>query len=152
MKVKAQYIEFFYEYDEEEEEEEESQLVAQYGYQTVEEEEPTPDTGKIAALSGVPRLHTLRLKGSIQGQKVVVLVDGGATHNFIYVVLVERIKLQVENFDGFTIIIPGNNSMDYIKWIPKLQVTLGNHTITDNFYVVNVAVKMWLWEYNGYIL
>ena len=29
--------------------------------------------------------------------------------------------------------------MDCIKWIPKLQVTLGNHTITDNFYVVNVA-------------
>ena len=29
--------------------------------------------------------------------------------------------------------------MDCTKWIPKLQVTLGNHTITDNFYVVNVA-------------
>ena len=24
------------------------------------------------------------------------------------------------------------------KWIPKLQVTLGNHTTTNNFYVVNV--------------
>ena len=29
--------------------------------------------------------------------------------------------------------------MDCTKWIPKLQVTLGNHTITDNFYVVNVV-------------
>ena len=27
------------------------------------------------------------------------------------------------------------------KWIPKLQVTIGNHTITENFYVVNVADK-----------
>ena len=69
----------------------------------------------------------------------MVLVDGGATHNFIDAALVERIKLQAENFDGFTVIIPGNNSMDCTKWIPKLQVTLGNHTITDNFYVVNVA-------------
>ena len=66
-------------------------------------------------------------------------MDGGATHNFIYVVLVERIKLQVENFDGFIVIILGNNSMECTKWIPKLQVTLGNHFIIDNFYVVNVA-------------
>ena len=29
--------------------------------------------------------------------------------------------------------------MDCTKWVPKLQVTIGNHTITDNFYVVNVA-------------
>ena len=66
-------------------------------------------------------------------------MDGGATHNFIDACLVERKNLQAENFDGFTIIIPGNNSMDCTKWIPNLQVTIGNHTITDNFYVVNVA-------------
>ena len=69
----------------------------------------------------------------------MVLVDGGATHKFIDAALVERRKLQSKNFDGFIVIIPDNNSMDYNKWIPKLQVTLGNHTITDNFYVVNLA-------------
>ena len=37
------------------------------------------------------------------------------------------------------VIIPGNNSTDYTKWIPKLQFTIGNHTIIDKFYVVNVA-------------
>ena len=51
----------------------------------------------------------------------------------------ERRKLQAETFDGFTVIIPGNNSMDCTKWIPKFQVTLGNHTITDKFYVVNMV-------------
>ena len=29
--------------------------------------------------------------------------------------------------------------MECTKWIPKLQFTLINHTITDNFYEVNVA-------------
>ena len=81
----------------------------------------------------MPRFHTLRLKGNIQGQKVTILVDGGATHNFIYATLVERRKLQVETFDGFTVIILGKNSMDCTKWIPKLQVTIGNHTITKKF-------------------
>ena len=89
----------------------------------------------------MPRFHTLRLKGSIQGQNVIVLVDGGATHKFIYAAIVERIKLQYETFDGFIVIIPVKNSMDCTKWILKLQVTIGNYTITDNFYVVNVADK-----------
>ena len=66
-------------------------------------------------------------------------MDGGATQKFIDASLVERIKIQYDTFDGLTVIILGNNSMDYTKWIPKLQVNLGNHTITDNFYVVNVA-------------
>ena len=66
-------------------------------------------------------------------------MDGGATHNFIDADLVDRRKLQAKTFECFPVIIPGNNSMDCTKWIPKLQATLGNHTITDNFYVVNVA-------------
>ena len=52
----------------------------------------------------MPRFHTLRLKGNIQGQKVMVLVDGGATHNFIDAALVERRKLQAETFDGLIVI------------------------------------------------
>ena len=66
-------------------------------------------------------------------------MDGGATHNFIYEAFVEMRNIQDETFDGFTIIIPGNNSMECSKWIPKLQVTIRNQTITDNLYVLNVA-------------
>ena len=66
-------------------------------------------------------------------------MDGGATHNFIDAALVERIKSQDETFYGFIVIILGNNSMDHTKWIPNLQVILGNHTISDIFYVLNVA-------------
>ena len=51
----------------------------------------------------------------------------------------ETKKFQYDNFDCFTCIIPGNNSMDCTKSIPKLKITLGNNTIIDNFYVVNVS-------------
>ena len=71
----------------------------------------------------------------------MVLVDGGATHNLIDATLVERRKLQDENFYGSIVIIPCKNSMDYTKCIPKLQVTIGNNTVTGNFYVVNVDDK-----------
>ena len=47
--------------------------------------------------------------------------------------------MPIENFDGFIVVILGNNSMDCSKWIPKLQLTIGDYTVIGNFYVVNVV-------------
>jgi len=137
VKGKAHYIEVFSESDEEGIEEAE---LGDGDYETAEEEEqPHQNNSKIAVLSGVPRFHTLRLKGVLQGQKITVLVDGGATHNFIDSALVERRKLPTEPFEGFTVVIPGNHTMECNRWIPDLQVKIGDYTVKDNFYVVNVA-------------
>ena len=72
-------------------------------------------------------------------QKITVLVDGGATHNFIDLSLVERRKIPTEPFKGFTMVIPGNHTMECNRWIPNLQVNIGHYTVKDNFYVVNVV-------------
>ena len=61
-----------------------------------------------------------------------MLVDRGG-HNFINSTLVERRKLNAKKIEGFTFIIPDNHSMEFSKWIPKLQVAIGYYTITDNF-------------------
>jgi hypothetical protein len=61
--------------------------------------------GTIATLSGVPRYNTLRLKGLIQGQCMTVLVDVGATHNFIDASLVARRGLHMEEFEGFHVAV-----------------------------------------------
>jgi hypothetical protein len=46
--------------------------------------------GVIATVSSVPRYDTLRIRGIIQGQREITLIDGGATHNFIDTSLVSR--------------------------------------------------------------
>ena len=45
--------------------------------------EQLPQKATIATLTGVPTFHTIRIRGSIQGQCSIALIDGGATHNFI---------------------------------------------------------------------
>ena len=67
------------------------------------------------------------------------MVDGGATHNFIDAEMVEKRRIPNEPFDGFTVVIPGHNTMQCKTWVPKLQVTIGNYTFVDIFYVVDVA-------------
>jgi hypothetical protein len=57
----------------------------------------------IATLSGVPRYYTFKIKGVFQGQGVTTLIDGGATHNFIYMALVARRHIPNEEFKGFNV-------------------------------------------------
>ena len=65
----------------------------------------------MAVLSAMPRYHTIQCKGVVLGQRDLVLVDGVYTHNFIDVEMVEKIKIPSEPFDGFTVVIPGHNTM-----------------------------------------
>ena len=39
--------------------------------------------------------------------------------------MVEKNKTPIEPFDGFTVVIPGHNTMQCNTWVPKLQVTIG---------------------------
>jgi hypothetical protein len=61
--------------------------------------------GVIATLFGVPRYDTLMIIGIIQGQCIIFLIDGGATHSFIGVSLVARRALQTEQFEGFDVAV-----------------------------------------------
>ena len=47
--------------------------------------------------------------------------------------------IPIEKFEGFTVAVAGNNSMECNHWIPKLNVTLGNYNMTYSFYVMKVA-------------
>ena len=109
--------------------------------QAAEEESLQGDTpeGVIATLSRVPRFHTLRVRGIVQGHRVGVLIDGGVTQNFIDVAWVAKRGISTEKFEGFTVAVVENSSMECNYWIPKLNVTLGNYQMTDSFYVVDVA-------------
>jgi hypothetical protein len=95
--------------------------------------------GTIATLSGIPRYNTLRLKGLIQGQHMTTLVDSGATPNFIDEFLLSRRGLNIEEFEGFHVAVADGYMMTCLYMIPNLEVKLGNYTVTDTFYVVELS-------------
>ena len=69
---------------------------------------------------------------------MLVLVDSGATHKFIDAQLVERRGILTESFDGFSVLVPGDQTMQCAKYVPALVVTMGTYTLTDHFFVVNI--------------
>jgi hypothetical protein len=67
------------------------------------------------------------------------LVDGGATHNFIDLALMAKRGIPIEYFEGFSVVVVDGYNMTCTQRIPRLDVILGNYTLTDDFYVVELA-------------
>jgi hypothetical protein len=57
----------------------------------------------IVPISGVPKFNTFRMKGVVHGQWATILVDGGTSHNFIDISMVERRHIPTMGFEGFLV-------------------------------------------------
>jgi hypothetical protein len=117
-KGKAHYIEVL----SDSEEEEEAEQVQDCEQDKSVEEQPHEEvkSGAIATLSSVPRFHTFRIRGVVQGQRVTVLIDGGETHNFIDSALVAKRGIPTMDFEGFDVAVVGGRIMPCTQKIPQL--------------------------------
>lgn len=50
----------------------------------------------LCSAEGLTQPQTMKLRGIVQGQKVLILIDSGASHNFISGKLVQKLGLKVE--------------------------------------------------------
>jgi hypothetical protein len=102
----------------------------------------TPEKGHkkiiIASMSGISKFNTFRIKGVVQGQWEIVLVDGGASHKFIDIAMVERRHLPTVEFEGFLVEVARGHTIACDRYIPQMNLTLGRYTLTQDFYVVNI--------------
>ena len=89
-------------------------------------------------MRGVPKYLTLRVQGSIMNHRVSVLIENGATHNFIDVHLVQRRAIPTDTFEGFSVLAPGDRTMQCMHYVPSLSVTMGTYTSVDYFFVVDI--------------
>ena len=71
-------------------------------------------------------------------QRVSVLIDSGATHNFIDAHLVQRREIPTDTFHGFSILVPGDRKMQCMHYVPSLSVTMGSYTLVDHFFVIDI--------------
>jgi hypothetical protein len=72
----------------------------------------------IASINGVPKFNTFRMKGGLQRQRVTLLIDSGASHNFIVDALVNRRCLPTFEFKGFLVEVAGGCTIPCDRNIP----------------------------------
>lgn len=76
------------------------------------EEEAPCETAEIAELSissmmGISSSRTIKLKGEIKGETVTVLIDSGATHNFVSTKMAQRLGFSTDRTRGFGVLTAG---------------------------------------------
>jgi hypothetical protein len=120
--------------DEEEDEYGQIQNMEAETLEAAEEEVPELDCAAgekatLAYISGVPKFNTFRKRGVIQGQRVSVLIDGGASQNFIDATLLKRRHIPTLEFEGFKVEVAGGSTMPCNRYIPGMKLTLGRHEL-----------------------
>jgi hypothetical protein len=51
---------------------------------------------------------------------------------------VSRRALQTKEFEGFDVIVADGHTMECLDKVPYLEINLGNYTVRDTFYVVDL--------------
>ena len=91
------------------------------------------------AISGTILPETLRLPGKIHNKDVVVLIDGGSTHNFIEQSLVERFGLTVDNGVKLEVVVANRDKLACVGRVRGLTIIIQGYTITTDFFVLPIA-------------
>jgi hypothetical protein len=69
---------------------------------------------------------------------VSVLIDGGASHNFIDAALLKRRHIPTVEFEGFKVEVAGGSTMPCNRYIPGMKLTLGRHELVQDVYVMDL--------------
>jgi hypothetical protein len=129
--------------DNEEEEIGQIQNIEAETIETAEDEIPVQDNtteekATLASINGVPKYNTFRMRGVLLGQKVSVLIDGGASHNFIDSTLLKRRHIPTVEFEGFKVEVASGSTMPCDRYIPGMKLTLGRHELVQDVYVMDL--------------
>ena len=79
------------------------------------------------SLVGLSSPKTIKIKDEIRCHEVVVLVDEGATHNFISEEVVKELKIRVETLDAYGVILETRSVVQATRMCKDVNLTIVNN-------------------------
>ena len=70
---------------------------------------------------------------------MLVLIDSGASHNFISTKLVQRLKLTVEGKPAYSVKLGDGFRRSTHGYCENIVIKVENHTVTEKFYVFELG-------------
>lgn len=84
-------------------------------------------------------VRTMKLEGNINGASVLVLIDSGATHNFISPTVVEALGLHMVSSTPLGVCLGDGHRILTLGKCKGLQLTLGGFNISFDAYVLELG-------------
>ncbi|KAL9669834.1 hypothetical protein QQ045_007384 [Rhodiola kirilowii] len=85
------------------------------------------------SLAGLTSLRSMKLRGKIGGRDVLVLVDSGASHNFISRSLVEEEGILTNDRGKFRVILGNKQAEESRGLCTGMRLELSGYTVQGDF-------------------
>lgn len=79
---------------------------------------------------------TMKLKGKIKDKKVLVLIDSGASHNFISTDLVEALKIPIEKSSQFEVRVGDGYNVKGVGICHNVVMEMQGVKVQQTFYLL----------------
>ena len=112
-------------------------------------DEKTPKIS-VASITGIHQPQTLKLKGHIKNNNVVVLFDIGSNHNFIDVSVAKRLNLFIYPVPNMKVMVADGKKTEKVGKCHKIKLQIQDYNLESEFYAaplgrVNVVLGIqWL--------
>ncbi|GJY50086.1 putative mitochondrial protein [Tanacetum coccineum] len=91
------------------------------------------------AIFGKSQPTTMKVYGTLNSTEVLILIDGGSTHNFISDVLVNELKLTSQMVSPFGVQIGNGDVIRCSKVCRDLSIQLGGLKVVQDFYPFSIG-------------
>ena len=78
------------------------------------------------------------MRGVVKGQRIVCLLDTGASHNFISTRMVSRRGLQTVDISEFEVKVVGGEVLRCTEKVAGLQIQFDDYLLETDFYIVDL--------------
>ena len=91
------------------------------------------------AIVGTEHPQTIRVLGKLKNKNVMVLIDGGSTHNFIDHAIVSKFGLPVIRDKKFEVMVANREKIECTGQCRGLTLTIQGYSVTADYYILLVA-------------
>lgn len=83
-------------------------------------------------------MYVFQVRGTLQEQRVILMLNSGATLNFINSSLVKKRGLAKETCAGFQVKVIGGTLLPCTHLVPQLSITMANQIVMEDFFIVDL--------------
>ena len=88
---------------------------------------------------GLTQPNTMKLQGEVKGSIALVLIDSGASHNFISAKLVSKLGLPIESTPLYNVRLGDDHKKGASGCCQGVKVKLGNYRFEETFFLFELG-------------
>ena len=87
-------------------------------------------------MTGMSQPQTLKLKGHIKKNNVVVLIDSGSTHNILYATMAKRLYIFSFPLPNMKVMVANGKKIEKVEKCHKVKLQIQDFNLESLFFTV----------------